>query len=157
MLSLEKVKNELGAFGYTYDNNILCGHTKSKVKWVLPTGIVNVMAFERATSYLFGFSDSGINLFPIQGDWDIADNLFIPWNEITSFKMKNGLLENEMVLSTSTMKIEMKINKVVANNSWVKDNINYLKDKDYFYHQQNYTANNKPEVKGEDKICQKKE
>ena len=135
MLSLQKVKSELETFGYTYDNNILCGHTKSKVKWVLPTGIVNVIAFERATSYLFGFSDNGINLFPIQDDWDIADNLFIPWNEITNFKMKNGLLENEMALSTSTMKIEMKINKVVANNSWIKDNINNLKAKNYFYHQ----------------------
>lgn len=98
MLSLEKVKNELKTFGYEYANNILCGHTKSKVKWVLPTGIVNVMAFEQATSYLFGFSDNGINLFPVHGDWDIADNLFIPWSEITSFKMKNGLLENEMIL-----------------------------------------------------------
>ena len=134
MLSLEKVKNGLETFGYEYANNILCGHTKSKVKWALPTGIVNVMAFEQATSYLFGFSDNGINLFPVHGDWDIADNLFIPWSEITSFKMKNGLLENEMILSTSAMKIEMKINKVVANNSWVKDNLNYLKSKNYFYH-----------------------
>ena len=135
MLSLEKVKNGLETFGYEYANNILCGHTKSKVKWVLPTGIVNVMAFEQATSYLFGFSDNGINLFPVHGDWDIADNLFIPWSEITRFKKKNGLLENEMILSTSAMKIEMKINKVVANNSWVKDNLNYLKAKNYFYHQ----------------------
>lgn len=47
----------------------------------------------------------------------------------------SGLLENEMILSTSAMKIEMKINKVVANNSWVKDNLNYLKSKNYFYHQ----------------------
>ena len=60
MLSLEKVKNGLETFGYEYANNILCGHTKSK--------------------------------------------------------------------------IEMKINKVVANNSWVKDNLNYLKSKNYFYH-----------------------
>lgn len=45
MLSLEKVKTQLQRYGYTYDDNILCGHTKSKVKWVLPTGVVNVMAF----------------------------------------------------------------------------------------------------------------
>ena len=31
------------------------------------------------------------------------------------------------------MKIEMKINKVVANNPWVKENLNYLKSKNYFY------------------------
>ena len=47
--------------------------------------------------------------------------------------MKNGLLENEMQIQTQSMKIEMKINKIVANNSWVKDNINYLKEKNCFY------------------------
>ena len=135
MLSLEKVKSELEKYNYTYDNNILCGHTKSKIKWVLPAGIVNVFAFEQATSYLFGFNAQGINLFPIQGDWNIADSLFITWNDIKNFKMKNGLLENEMQIETKSMKIEMKINNVVANNSWVKDNINYLKEKNYFYNE----------------------
>lgn len=133
MLNLEKVKSELKKYNYIYNNNILYGHTKSKVKWVLPTGIVNIMAFEQATSYLFGFSDKGINLFPIQGDWNIIDNLYIEWDKIKNFKMKNGLLENEMQIETQSMKIEMKINKVVANNSWVKDNVNYLKEKNYFY------------------------
>ena len=135
MLSLEKVKSELGKYNYTYDNNILCGHTKSKIKWVLPAGIVNVFAFEQATSYLFGFNAQGINLFPIQGDWNIADSLFIAWDDITKLKKKNGLLENEMQVETQSMKIEMKINKVVANNSWVKDNINFLKDRNYFYNE----------------------
>ena len=135
MLSLEKVKSELKKYNYTYDYNILCGHTKSKIKWVLPTGIVNVLAFEQSTSYLFRFSSDGINLFPIQGDWNIADNLQISWDEINNFKMKNGLLENEMVIETPSMKIEMKINKVVANNSWVKYNINCLKDRNYFYNE----------------------
>ena len=31
------------------------------------------------------------------------------------------------------MKIEMKINKVVANNSWIKEDISYLKENNYFY------------------------
>lgn len=107
MLSLEKVKSELEKYNYTYNNNILCGHTKSKIKWGLPTGVVNVMAFEQSTSYLFGFSNNGVNLFPIQGDWNIADNLYISWSEINNFKMKNGLLENEMVIETQSMKIDM--------------------------------------------------
>lgn len=57
MLSLEKSKKRIETFGYEYANNILCGHTKSKSKWALPTGIVTV-TFEQATSYLFGFSDN---------------------------------------------------------------------------------------------------
>lgn len=134
MLSLEKVKRELEKYKYPYHNNILCGHTKSKVKWVLPTGIINIISFEQATSYLFGFHEKGIDLFPIQGDWNIADQLLIPWNEINGFKMKNGFLENEMVLETASMRIEMKVNKVVANNGWIKDNLKYLKDKNYYYH-----------------------
>lgn len=133
MLSLEKVKTQLQRYGYTYDDNILCGHTKSKVKWVLPTGVVNVMAFEQATSYLFGFGGEGIDFFPIQGDWDIADRLFLPWSDVTNFKMKNGLLENEMIVETSSTKIEMKINKTVVNNPWVKENVAHLKEKNYFY------------------------
>ena len=133
MLNLEKVKKELARYNYRYDNNVLCGHTKSKVKWVLATGIVNVLAFEQATSYLFAFSDKGIDFFPVQGDWNIASNLHIPWDEIINFKMKNGLLENEMLIEMKTMTIEMKINKIVANNAWIKENISYLKSKNYFY------------------------
>lgn len=133
MLSLEKVKSELEKYNYTYNNNILCGHTKSKIKWVLPTGIVNIMAFEQAASYLFGFNNEGINLFPVQGDWNIVDNLYISWSEVINFNMKNGLLENEMLIETNSMKIEMKINKIVANNPWIKENIAYLKGQNYFY------------------------
>lgn len=133
MLSLEKVKSELEKYNYTYNNNILCGHTKSKIKWVLPTGIVNIMAFEQSASYLFGFNNEGVNLFPIQGDWNIADNLYISWSEVINFNMKNGLLENEMLIETNSMKIEMKINKIVANNPWIKENIAYLKGQNYFY------------------------
>lgn len=46
--------------------------------------------------------------------------------------MKNGLLENEMVVESQSMKVEMKINKVVANNSLIKENINYLKENNFF-------------------------
>lgn len=37
------------------------------------------MVLEKTTSYLFRFSYEGINLFPIYGDWNIADNLFDSW------------------------------------------------------------------------------
>ena len=30
------------------------------------------------------------------------------------------------------MKIEMKINKLITNNSWIKENINHLDDNNYF-------------------------
>ena len=132
MLSLEKVKSELKKYNYDYNDNILCGHTKSKVKWVLPTGIVNVMAFEQATSYLFGFSYKGVDLFPIKGDWDITNQLHIPWSDISSFTIKKGLLENEMYINTTSMNIVMKLNKTVVNNPWIKDNYQNLEKYGYF-------------------------
>lgn len=42
------------------------------------------------------------------------------------------LLENKMLIETSKMKIEMKINKLITNNSWIKENINHLDDNNYF-------------------------
>lgn len=138
MLNLEQAVRELGKFGYMYDNNVVYGHTKVKIKWILPLpGGNNIIKYKDITTFLFGFSYKGINFFPIEvhRDWYLSDNYFIPWDEVTSFKMKNGVLENEMVLSTSEAKIVMKINKVVARNPWVKENVNYLKERNYFYRQ----------------------
>ena len=133
MLNLEKVIKEFKKYNYPYHDNILSGHTKSKVKWILPSGSASVIAFEQATSYLFGFNSEGITLFPIEGDWNIADSLLIPWKDIENFKMKNGLLEQEMTIKTKEMTIVMKINKNVVNNPWIKNNINGLKINNYFY------------------------
>ena len=136
MLSLEKVQTELKKYNYPYNDNILSGHTKSKVKWILPARSASIIAFEQATSYLFGFNSEGVTLFPIEGDWNIADSLLIPWKEIEKFKMKNGLLEQEMIIKTKEMTITMKINKYVANNPWIKNNMNDLKINNYFYKEQ---------------------
>ena len=133
MLSLEKVQTELKKYNYPYNDNILSGHTKSKVKWILPAGSVSIIAFEQATSYLFGFNSEGVALFPIEGDWNIADSLLLPWKEIEKFKMKNGLLEQEMIIKTKEMTITMKISKYVVNNPWIKNNMNDLKINNYFY------------------------
>lgn len=133
MLSLEKVQTELKKYNYPYNDNILSGHTKSKVKWILPARSASIIAFEQATSYLFGFNSEGVTLFPIEGDWNIADNLLIPWKEIEKFKMKNGLLEQEMIIKTKEMTITMKISKYVVNNPWIKNNMNDLKINNYFY------------------------
>ena len=136
MLSLEKVQTELKKYNYPYNDNILSGHTKSKVKWIPPAGSASIIAFEQATSYLFGFNSEGVTLFPIEGDWNIADSLLIPWKEIEKFKIKNGILEQEMIIKTKEMTITMKISKYVVNNPWIKNNMNDLKINNYFYKEQ---------------------
>ena len=133
MLNLEKVKEELKKWGFNYKNNILPGHSINKVKWVLPVGPVMVIASEQATSYLFGFDEKGIYIFPVHGDWNILDCCLIEWKNITKFEIKKGiLLENTMNITTNEMNVSLKINKVVAGNPWVKENIKRLEAVNYY-------------------------
>ena len=133
MLNLEKVKEELNQWNFHYHNNILPGHSTYKVKWVLPAGPVMVIASERATSYLFGFDEKGIYIFPVHGDWNILDCCLIEWKNIKKFEMKKGiLLENTMNITTNEMSVSLKINKMVAGNSWVKENIKKLENVNYY-------------------------
>lgn len=109
------------------------GHSTYKVKWVLPAGPVIVIAPEKATSYLFGFDEKGIYIFPVHGDWNILDCCLIEWENIIKFEIRKGiLLENTMNITTNEMNISLKINKVVAGNPWVKENIKKLEDLNYY-------------------------
>lgn len=133
MLNLEKVKGKLKNWGFDYKNNILPGHSINKVKWVLPVGPVMVVASEQATSYLFGFDEKGIYIFPVHGDWNILDCCLIEWENIIKFEIRKGiLLENTMNITTNEMNISLKINKVVAGNPWVKENIKKLENLNYY-------------------------
>ena len=133
MLNLEKVKEKLKNWGFDYKNNILPGHSINKVKWVLPVGPVMVAASEQATSYLFGFDEKGIYIFPVHGDWNILDCCLIEWENIIKFEIRKGiLLENTMNITTNEMNVSLKINKVVAGNPWVKGNIKKLEDLNYY-------------------------
>ena len=133
MLNLEKVKEKLKNWGFDYKNNILPGHSINKVKWVLPVGPVMVVASEQATSYLFGFDEKGIYIFPVHGDWNILDCCLIEWENIIKFEIRKGiLLENTMNITTNEMNVSLKINKVVAGNPWVKENIKKLENLNYY-------------------------
>ncbi len=133
MLNLEHVKEQLNKWSFNYDNNIVPGHSTYKVKWVLPMGPVMVIASEKATSYLFGFNGKGIYIFPVKGNWDILDCCLIEWKNIIKFEIKKGiLLENTMNITTNEMKVSLKINRVVAGNSWVKENIKNLEELNYY-------------------------
>ena len=125
MLNLEKVKEELNKWNFSYKNNIVPGHSTYKVKWVLPAGPVIVIASERATSYLFGFDEKGIHIFPVEGNWNILDCCLIEWKNITKFEMKKGiLLENTMNITTNEMYQKRKMRKENREeNSKKQDNL----------------------------------
>lgn len=87
---------------------------------------------QQVTSYIFGFTKEGIHIFPVVGDWNVADHALIPWDIVEDFSMKSGLLENTMKITTKEMKVALKINKTVAGNPWVKDNMKKLESANYF-------------------------
>ena len=52
---------------------------------------------------------------------------------IKKFEVKKGLLlENSMIIVTNEMNVSLKMNKTVVGNSWVKENVNYLEELDYY-------------------------
>lgn len=132
MLKFEKCKSELEKYGFEYDGNVVMGHSVAKVNWVLPIGSIMVQSTQQATSYIFGFTKDGIHIFPVVGDWNVVDHALIPWEIVENFSMKNGLLENTMKITTKEMKVALKINKTVAGNPWVKENIKNLESVNYF-------------------------
>lgn len=133
MLNFEKVEKELKKREFNYKNNIVPGHSVYKVKWVLPAASATIIASEQVTSYLFGFDEKGIHIFPVDGNWNILDCLFLEWNIINKFEIKKGLLlENTMNIITNEMNVSLKINKIVAGNPWVKENIKTLEELNYY-------------------------
>lgn len=58
---------------------------------------------------------------------------FIKVERIKTFEVKKGLLlENSMIIVTNEMNVSLKMNKTVVGNSWVKENVNYLEEFDYY-------------------------
>lgn len=58
---------------------------------------------------------------------------FIKVERIKKFEVKKGLLlENSMIIVTNEMNVSLKMNKTVVGNSWVKENVNYLEEFDYY-------------------------
>lgn len=52
---------------------------------------------------------------------------------LKKFEVKKGLLlENTMIIVTNEMNLSLKMNKTVVGNSWVKENVNYLEEFDYY-------------------------
>lgn len=132
MLNLEQVTKELKKWEFPYRNNVVPGHSTYKVKWVLPAGAATMIASEKAASYLFGFDQRGITIFLADDKWNILDCLLLEWKDIQKFKIRKGLLENTMMIVTEEMDLSLKINKIVAGNPWVKENIENLEEFHYY-------------------------
>ena len=63
MLTYEKLQDLIRKYDVPYNHNIVPGHTKAKIKWILPAGIINAAAFERAESFFCILLKTGLLSF----------------------------------------------------------------------------------------------
>ena len=132
MLTPEKLEKLILKYDSAYNHDILPGHTKEKIRWVLPEGTVNAMTFEQAESFFIGFFEEGVYVFPVTDNWEADDPAVFDWESIRSFEVKKGVfMENDLHLTTDQMMLKLKLPKRMANNPWVKENAIFLDSINY--------------------------
>lgn len=134
MLTFNDVEKIVKKYNYRYENNILFGINKVKVKSVIPLGPLTVYTYNEVHNFLFRFSDEGINIMKLKsGKTDeVEDNTLISWKYIKELKIKKGLMSYNMAIILEGGKLEYTFNKFVLGNPWVKENIKWLEEVDFY-------------------------
>lgn len=134
MLTFNDVEKIVKKYNYRYENNILFGINKVKVKSVIPLGPLTVYTYNEVHNFLFRFSDEGINIMKLKsGKTDeVEDNTLISWKYIKELKIKKGLMSYNMTIILEGGKLEYTFNKFVLGNPWVKENIKWLEEVDFY-------------------------
>ena len=134
MLTFNDVEKIVKKYNYRYENNILFGINKVKVKSVIPLGPLTVYTYNEVHNFLFRFSDESINIMKLKrGKTDeVEDNTLISWKYIKELKIKKGLMSYNMAIILEGGKLEYTFNKFVLGNPWVKENIKWLEEVDFY-------------------------
>ena len=133
MLTYEKLQNLILKYDIPYNHNIVPGHAKTKMNWVLPEDISNIEVFKQAEDFFLLFTETEIVIFPVTGDWEGEDPLELWWDEIQEFEMDKGFLtEDTMHLKAGKLELCLKISKRAVNNSWVKENNIFLESVNFY-------------------------
>ena len=135
----EQLKEVIEKFDLKDEKAITFGHPKMKMKWVLPLVGVTIYSVEQFQPFFIYFDEKGISFFPLDlnNKYKVMGKSFVDWKDLKSFKYKKGLvMEDEIQLELNNGKIEMKIPKSKAMNKWVKENNEYLIERNHFYNNQ---------------------
>ncbi len=135
----EQLKEVIEKFDLKDEKAITFGHPKMKMKWVLPLVGVTIYSVEQFQPFFIYFDEKGISFFPLDlnNKYKVMGKSFVDWKDLKSFKFKKGLvMEDEIQLDLNNGKIEMKIPKSKAMNKWVKENNEYLIERNHFYNNQ---------------------
>lgn len=132
----EQLEEVIKEYNLKDKNAITFGHPKMKIKWILPLVGISIYSFDQFQPFFIYFDENGITFFPLDlnNRYQVMGQSFVAWNDLKSFKFKKGLiLEDEIQLKLNNGKIEMKIPKTKAMNQWVKENNEYLIERNHFY------------------------
>lgn len=131
----EQVKEVLQNYQLKNEKAITFGHPKMKMNWILPLPGVTVTSFDQFQPFFIYFDAAGISFFPLDmnQNYRAVERSFLAWTDMDHFQFKKGLLEDEIQIQLQDQKMVMKLAKKKAMNPWIKENMNYLKDKNYFY------------------------
>lgn len=118
-----------------YHYNIVPGHSKFKVNWKFSfiTAAFKQVINKPIEYYFFCFQRDGMYLYQYKNFKFFGDIIFIDWQEVSNFKIKQGLLEIEISFVFKDEKFNMMLSKFVHHESWIKENIKYLLDNQFFY------------------------
>ena len=132
----EQLEGVMKEYNLKDKNAITFGHPKMKIKWILPLVGISIYSFDQFQPFFIYFDENGITFFPLDlnNKYQVMGQSFVAWNDLKSFKFKKGLiLEDEIQLKLNNGIIEMKIPKTKAMNQWVKENNEYLIERNHFY------------------------
>ncbi len=132
----EQLEEVIKEYNLKDKNAITFGHPKMKIKWILPLVGISIYSFDQFQPFFIYFDENGITFFPLDlnNKYQVMGQSFVAWNDLNGFKFKKGLiLEDEIQLKLNNGIIEMKIPKTKAMNQWVKENNEYLIERNHFY------------------------
>ena len=132
----EQLEEVMKEYNLKDKNAITFGHPKMKIKWILPLVGISIYSFDQFQPFFIYFDENGITFFPLDlnNKYQVMGKSFVFWNDLNGFKFKKGLiLEDEIQLKLNNGIIEMKIPKTKAMNQWVKENNEYLIERNHFY------------------------
>ena len=132
----EQLEEVMKEYNLKDKNAITFGHPKMKIKWILPLVGISIYSFDQFQPFFIYFDENGITFFPLDlnNKYQVMGQSFVAWNDLNGFKFKKGLiLEDEIQIKLNNGIIEMKIPKTKAMNQWVKENNEYLIERNHFY------------------------
>ena len=132
----EQLEGVMKEYNLKDKNAITFGHPKMKIKWILPLVGISIYSFDQFQPFFIYFDENGITFLPLDlnNKYQVMGQSFVAWNDLNGFKFKKGLiLEDEIQLKLNNGIIEMKIPKTKAMNQWVKENNEYLIERNHFY------------------------